>query len=350
MSPKKYLMYISQNYSYSMLRPLQSEILTRGDSIKWFLAGDVVSPHYLKSNEEELLNIKDVNQWQPDIVLVPGNVVPSFISGIKIAVFHGFNSGKRGNDAHFKIRQCFDMYCTQGPNTTDRFLALSEKYKTFIVKETGWAMLDPLFTVDEFNPYISVSDDKRPTVLFCSTFSKETSYAEELFPAIKELSLSSSYRWLVQFHAKMSADTVNKYKAIQNENLEFVETDNVIPLLQAADVMLCDTSSIMTMFLLQKKPVVAYKNKTTNKGFIHIDNMNKIESAINKALNSSDDLLENIESYCSQTHPYSDGNSSARVIDACEQLLQRGLNTEKKKPLNLIRQLKMRRELSYWKL
>ncbi|MGB1977404.1 MAG: CDP-glycerol--glycerophosphate glycerophosphotransferase, partial [Pseudoalteromonas tetraodonis] len=34
---KKYLMYISQNYSYAILRPLQAEILAQGGEVKWFL-------------------------------------------------------------------------------------------------------------------------------------------------------------------------------------------------------------------------------------------------------------------------------------------------------------------------
>ena len=112
MLPQKYLMYISQNYSYAMLRPIQSAILARGGSVKWFLEGKEVSEKYLLSDEIQLNTVEEVNQWGADFVLVPGNVVPSFIKGIKVGLFHGFNSGKRGNDAHFKIRQCFDMYCT----------------------------------------------------------------------------------------------------------------------------------------------------------------------------------------------------------------------------------------------
>ncbi|MEL0659631.1 CDP-glycerol glycerophosphotransferase family protein [Psychromonas arctica] len=349
MLPQKYLMYISQNYAYAMLRPIQAEIHERGDSVRWFLEGNEVSAKYLVSDEIQLNSVEEVNEWGADFVLAPGNVVPSFISGLKVALFHGFNSGKRGNDAHFKIRQCFDMYCTQGPNTTERFLTLSKQYQTFTVKETGWAMLDPLFTKIDPNPYFIETDD-RPTLLFCSTFSEESSYAAELFPAIKKLSKLSSYRWLVQFHPKMPIEIVEKYKAIQNENLQFIETDDVIPLLQAADLMICDTSSIMIMFLLQKKPVIAYKNKTTNDSYIHIDTIDDIEKSIKIALDRSEDRLHKIEHYCSQTHPYDDGQSSQRVIDACQLLQKDGIENIKPKPLNLIRQFKLRKKLKYWKI
>jgi len=349
MPPKKYLMYISQNYSYAMLRPLQIEVLARGGEVAWFLEGDEVSANYLDKAEKHLESISDVKKWMPDIVLVPGNIVPSFIPGLKVGVFHGFNSGKRGNDAHFKVRQCFDLYCTQGPNTTNRFVQLSKQYKTFSVKETGWAVLDPLFTLSDNNPYQLKGDD-RQTILFCSTFSAETSYAKELFSTIKLLSQSAKYRWLVQFHPKMAIETVNLYKSIQNANLQFIETDDVIPLLQAADIMICDTSSIMTMFLLQKKPVIAYKNKTINDSFLHIDNVDDLTKAISDALSPSRELMRNIDTYCEQTHPFVDGKSSSRVIDACESLKAQGGTHLKKKPINLIRQLKLRKKLNFWKI
>ena len=48
----------------------------------------------------------------------------------------------------------------------------------------------------------------------------------------------------MQFHPKMPTEWVTKYKALSNQNLTFIETDNVVPLLKVADVMLCDTSSV----------------------------------------------------------------------------------------------------------
>jgi CDP-glycerol glycerophosphotransferase (TagB/SpsB family) len=348
MSPKKYLMYISQNYSYAMLRPIQAEILFQGGEVKWFLEGAEVSPEYLKSSEKRLENISSIINWNPDVVLVPGNVVPSFIPGLKVGVFHGFNSGKRGDDAHFKIRDCFDLYCTQGPNTTRRFKLSAAQKQTFSVAETGWAMLDPLFTPIADNPYINTLDS-RSTVLFCSTFTQELSCALEIFEKIKTLSQSGELRWLVQFHPKMPIEIVDKYKSIQNENLQFVETDNVIPLLQAADIMLCDTSSITTMFLLQKKPVVAYKNKTNDDCYIHINRVEEIKGAIDLALTKPAELMGKIDLYCKETHPSSDGNASRRVISACSQLVERGVGHLKKKPLNIIRQFKLRKKLNYWK-
>ncbi|MEC4727596.1 CDP-glycerol glycerophosphotransferase family protein [Shewanella sp. D64] len=349
---KRYLMYIAQNYSYAVLRPLQQAILARGDQVCWFLEGNEVDGEFLTPNEERLTSIDAVKQWQPDAVFVPGNVVPSFIPGIKVGVFHGFNAGKmnhRGREDHFEIRDCFDLYCSQGPATTLPFIALAEKFGTFNVAETGWPTLDPMFQDINNNPYLS-REDKRPTVLFCSTFSKSLSCAPIVYEQIKKLSEKGNWRWLVQFHPKMKSEVVEKYKALESNNLQFVETDNVLPLLQAADVMLCDTSSILIMFLLQGKPVVTFNNSTQSSHLVNVTELDEIEAALAKALTQPPELMSEIEQYCNQIHPFRDGHSSERVLVATDKLIENGIGDLKAKPMNLLRHLKMRKKLSYWKL
>jgi len=347
---KKYLMYISQNYSYAVLRPLQKEILARGGEVAWFLEGKEVSAKHLDESEQALLSIEAVQSWNPDAVFVPGNVVPDFIPGIKVAVFHGFSVGKlnrRGRADHFEIRNCFDLYCTQGPDTTLPFEALAKKHKTFSVAETGWATLDPLFTASKNNPY--KSHDTRKTILMCSTFSRNLSCAPVIFEKIKALSATGEWRWLIQFHPKMDSHVVELYKSIQSDNLQFIETDNVLPLLQVADVMLCDTSSVLIMHLLQRKPVVAFNNNTGNECLIHINRVDEIYAAIRQALSPSAQLLEKIERYCHNIHPYHDGKSSVRVLEAVEDFSSNKRQLLASKPWNLIRKYKLRKKLSYWK-
>ncbi|CAM3195531.1 CDP-glycerol--glycerophosphate glycerophosphotransferase [Vibrio rarus] len=347
---RRYLMYISQNYSYAILRPLQQYILSQGGEVRWFLEGDEVNPSFLSDAEIQITRVSDVIQWNPDAVFVPGNMVPNFIPGLKVAVFHGFNAGKinrRGRLDHFEIRGCFDLYCTQGPETTLPFQRLAEKYKYFEVAETGWSALDPLFNKDLDNPYIDTSDT-RPTVLMCSTFSRNLSCAPVLFEKIKELSLKGNWRWLIQFHPKMPQDVVEKYKALQNDNLQFIETDNVLPLLKAADVMLCDTSSVLIMFLMQIKPVVTFRNVSPQPYLLNVTDIDKVESMLTTALHMTSEDKHFIEEYVNSIHPYSDGMSSERVVSEVNQMLQLGRTV--KKPMNLVREIKLRKKLSYWKL
>lgn len=345
MSAKRYLFYISQNYSYAILRPLQDAILARGDQAAWFLEGEEVDENYLLASEKQLSSISAVQQYQADVVFIPGNVVPDFISGIKVGVFHGFNSGKvnrRGFEDHFNIRGCFDLYCTQGPNTTLPFIELAEQHQHFSVKQTGWPALDPLFDLTK------VSKNIKPTILMCSTFSRALTCAPHLFETVKRLSKNGKWQWLIQFHPKMPKEIVGQYKSLESEDLSFIETDNVIPLLQQADVMVCDTSSVLMMFLMMNKPVVTFNNISPKDYMVNISDENKLEESIEYALSYPAELKAKVESFISDTHPYVDGKSGQRVLAAADELLS-GVNVARKsKPFNLLRRFKMRKKLGYW--
>ena len=346
MQSKRYLFYISQNYSYAILRPLQEAILARGDKIGWFLEGKEVNPSYLQGDELQLKSIIQVKEYSPHVVFVPGNVVPDFIPGIKVGVFHGFNSGKlnrRGFEDHFNIRGCFDLYCTQGPNTTLQFLELSKQHQHFSVKQTGWPALDPLFDLTK------VKLNSKPTILMCSTFSRALTCAPHLFETVKKLSATGKWQWLIQFHPKMPVEIIEKYKSIESEHLSFIETDNVIPLLQQADVMVCDTSSVLMMFLMLNKPVVTFNNIAPKDYMINISDKDKLEESIEYALSYPAELQTKVEHFINETHPYVDGKSSLRVLDAADELLNGKNKAIKSKPFNLLRRLKMRKKLKYWR-
>ena len=65
-------MFISQNYSYAILRPLQREILARGGEVRWFFYGDEVNPNFLHQDEIRLLSVDELKDWRPDIFMYQG--------------------------------------------------------------------------------------------------------------------------------------------------------------------------------------------------------------------------------------------------------------------------------------
>jgi len=348
MSAKRYLFYISQNYSYAILRPLQAAILARGDEAAWFLEGTEVNSDFLEVGEHQLLSIDAVIQYEPEAVFYPANIAPTFLPGINVAIFHGFDAGKldkKGENDHFKIRNCFELYCTQGPNTTSPFLQLSESHAHFKVVETGWCALDRLYSP---NKPKEIKTAEKSTILMCSTFSKRLSCAPDLFERVKQLSETGKWQWIVQFHPKMNKDIVQKYKSLESEHLTFVETDDVIPLLQQADVMLCDTSSVLIMFILQGKPVVTYKNIAPKNYLLDFEDDALLETMIDKALSKPIDLIKNIDAFIQATHPYNDGLSAQRVLAAVDEVVSKK-STLGKKPVDFFRQFKMRHRLGYWK-
>lgn len=339
---RRYLFYISQLYSFSIVRPLQEVIRTRGDKVCWFFDNPELQA-YLQDDEICLQSVFEVKKFNPEAVFVPGNVVPSFFPGIKVELFHGFHARKRSDErGHFRVRGFFDLYCTQGPDTTLPFLELAEKYGFFEVAETGWPKMDPLFKTH-------VSEEKtQPIIYLASTFTPRLSCALDLFTTIKELVEKKHWYWLVNFHPKMDKDVVELYKSIKSSNLTYIETDNVIPLMQQADVMVADTSSVISEFLLQNKPVVTYKNRAPGDHLLNITKSVDLEHGVEQALTKPDALIKKIRAYGDNIHPYRDSLSSLRVLDATDKLLATGLNHLKNKPLNAIRNLKVRKKIGYY--
>lgn len=324
---------------------MQLAILERGGEVAWFLEGQV-SAEYLHSSEKGLSSLNEVFAYQADATIFPGNIAPTFLPGINVAVFHGFDAGKldkRGRNDHYKIRNCFDLYCTQGPESTGMFESLSPPPRSYFVRQTGWCALDPLFSGTE-----NVTENLL-TVLFCSTFSRRLSCASQLYETIKKLSRTGKWRWIVQFHPKMSRQTVELYKGLESEHLTLVETDDVNPLLRQADVMLCDTSSVITMFLLLNKPVVTFNNIAPGEHLLNISDENVLERALAQAFDKPAELMQSIKDFAQRNHPYTDGLSSQRTLDAIDHTISNQSQLKPKK-LDIFRQYKMRKKLRYWKI
>ena len=342
---RKYLFFISQDYSFPVLRPLQKAIELRGDTVKWFLYGNEIDYAHLDSTEIRLYSIEDIIAFKPNVVFVPGNVVPSFIPGLKVEVFHGLPSEKRkktGELYHYTIRGMFDLYCTQGPSSTKVFQRLSKKYKTFSVQETGWSKLDPLF-------HTKTKDFTDKTIFFASTFSPRFSKAKELYPFILHMIKTYAFKWNITLHPKMDKETVSKFKSIDSPKVQFIESVDIIESFKESDIMLCDTSSIIYEFLTQSKPVITYQTATEHSSLINVTDIGELEKTILETLAHPNKNTKSIQDYVKEFHPYTDGQSSQRVLDAVDVILGGKNIASRKKPLNLIRNFKLRRELNYWK-
>ncbi|RDH81533.1 MAG: CDP-glycerol--glycerophosphate glycerophosphotransferase [endosymbiont of Galathealinum brachiosum] len=348
---KKYLLFAEQLYSYPILRPIQQAILQRGDQVAWYLHK---IPNLLSQDDATVLtNVEEVQKFKPDAVFVPTNWVPDFFPGVKVEVFHGFNVGKRANSKqdHFRIRGHFDLYCTQGPDTTIPFQELAKHHGYFSVSETGWSKLDPMFKCDDPQLLRRKINTSKPIIFYASTFSPKLTSAPYLAPYIQKLSETGRWHWVVTVHPKSLKETIDTYRNMQGENLTFIEPgEEVIPMLNAADAMLCDTSSIFIEFLLLNKPVVTYKTSVPGPHLLNINNPDDIENSLERALSRPTDLMGNIETYCNSIHPCRDGNSSERIIQATENFLEHEYKSMKPKPLNLGRKFQMRKKMSYYRI
>jgi CDP-glycerol glycerophosphotransferase (TagB/SpsB family) len=319
-----------------VLRPLQSAALRRGYQVRWLLVENA-SKNLLRSGEKTVADVAAAIAYDPQVVIAPGDQMPGFIPGLKVQVFHGLNEDKRGVD--YRERGLFDLYCTEGPIRT-AMLKPFENRGYFRIVETGWPKLDAL--LQESPEKVSY---ERPQILFGSTFTPRLSGAEALYPEIKRLSQHSQWQWLVTLHPKMARQTVDKYRALESDNLAFFDTGSVLDLLHRADVIVSDNSSILQEFLLLKKPVVTYRNRDPQACMINITEPGNLEDGVRRALTPNENLRKAIEAYGPSMTPFLDGRSSDRVLDAVEAMLQSGWKDTK--PANLWRNFRMRQRLKY---
>lgn len=342
---RKILLYASQLYSLSILRPVQQAARARGDAVAWYYANPALLP-YCGRGEHLLASVPEVMDFAADAVMVASNAVPDFFPGIKVQLFHGFSVAKRSDSkGHYRIRGLFDLYCTQGPATTRNFEILAAKYRHFKVVETGWPKLDPLFSQGQAP---ASEPDACPRLLVTSTFTPALSLALPLYAEIRALAKARRWKILVTLHPKMAPSTVQLYRDLSDEFLTFVETDNILPLLEQADVMLSDTSSVVYEFLLLGKPVVTFRNRKPGPWLLNIEHPTQLEGALHQALKPPVELQQAIADLGRQIHPYADGRSSERVLETVDQFIDQGWSRElKSKPLNLLRRWKTCRRLKY---
>lgn len=341
----KFLIYISYTYAIPIGKPLEEEIRKRGYSVKWFCDNTDAAIEWPEGSTV-LKTIQEVIAFAPHVVLTITDNVPDFIPGLKVQVFHGFNPDKRSKLNHFNIRGFFDLYCTQGPSTTEGFRQQQKKHRHFEVIETGWPKMDSLFPLEER------TRNEKPVVFIASTFSRRLSLAlkEEVFQEIKRLSEEGNYRFLMVLHPKLPRETKTKWKNLTGKNFTYFDTTHLNPFFKKADLMFSDTTSAIQEFMLTKKPIVTYAHNRPNKALINVTQPAEIEGALQKALQYPPEIVREITKIAEQNHPYTDGKSSKRLIDASIQFLHQDKSYLKRKPLNLIRKFKIRKQFGYFTL
>jgi len=337
---RRFLFYVEQDYSFTILRPLQTVARAAGHEVRWLLLENA-SASLLLPDEARAADIRAAIAFAPDAVFVPGDRVPGFLPGLKVQIFHGLNEDKRGNQ--YPERGLFDLYCTEGPNRTAMLAPLAQQRGYFRVVETGWLKLDAIL-----NYPMPKSSYDRPQILFASTFTPRLSGAEALYDEIRQLSQNDRWQWLVTLHPKMAGATMAKYRALANPNLSFFATEHTLELLHRADVMVSDNSSILQEFLLLNKPVVTFNNRDPRDCMINISEPAQLQTAIERALLPDDQLKSAIRAYGPAITPYLDGASAQRVLQAVTEMLDSGWRNHK--PRNILRNLKMRRQLGYYGL
>ena len=325
------------------MRPLQAAIHARGDEVRWFLAG--VDAAVLEPQELLISTVQEVKDYSPEAVFVPGNAVPDFFPGVKVQIFHACGVGKKG---HFRIRGFFDLYCTPGPQMTEKFLELGEQYNTFLVRETGWPKLDLLFPIpnaDEKKDTLGLNPDKK-LILYAPTFSPKYTSADDLFGSIQE-SQVLGHEWVVKFHDLEKNATAERYRTLNSDLFKIIEDKDILPWMGAADLLITDTSSVAYEFLLLDRPIITYQASAHFEKGMDITEPEHLIGAITRSIEDPGEYKESRKDVLSDIHPYSDGQSAERLISTISNVLQSDeLNRLQPKPRNWIRKKQIRNIVS----
>ena len=342
----RYLFFVTKPYSFSILEPIDKYINeSNNGETAWFTASTALD---IIPNGKLLKTSEEVMSYNPDAVLVPGNIVPSYWPGIKVQIFHGIDDEVKG---FYDITGQFDLYCTHSRKSTKRFKQLAQKYKYFTVKETGWSKLDPLFTelnskqqsnqklIKEFG-----FDSSKPILLYAPTFPPKYTSANELLGEITKL--KDKYQWLVKFHTLMDEKIQNKYRDLVSESFKIIDNNNIIPYFEISDILITDTSSVAYEFLPFDLPIITYKAIARKDKGINLVEAKDLHGAITRSLLDPLEFSENRKFYLSEIHRYNDGKSSKRVIEVLNDSISENIFSKlKPKPQNWLRNRKIKKIL-----
>lgn len=335
------ILFCQNNYAFGILEPIKTYLENNGDDYIWYV-NEKISSDFPFKNEENTSSITELENYKSDAIFVPGNEVPHYLRGLKVQIFHGLAGEKKG---HFRIRHYFDLYLTQGPYFTERFNKLKSIYKDFDVIETGWPKLDIYGTdktaFEQQRRELLQKFNTKKILLYAPTFSPKLTSAPFLVEQIKSLSENKEYLILLKFHPLMDDSWIQIYTNLANEipNIIFETEKNIIKFLLISDVLISDTSSVIYEFLLLGKPVITFNNISDNILWQNSSDYNELIPLVEKNLNEDPYSKERkfiFENY----HPYNDGKSAKRMVDAVAGYIKKNGVPEKRK-ISILRRFKI---------
>ena len=343
---KKYLHFITKPYSISIIKPLIEEI-ERQKYGKSLIFIPLSMENNIRSDLEYVTSVSEAINFNPDVVFVPGNVVHDKIPGLKVQIFHGLCDEKGG---HFKTTGFFDLYCTSGPEITERFIKLSEKFRHFLVRETGWTRVDEILKPFERESILLNLDidPKKRIVLYAPTFSPKFKSSQTVLPVIKDLPQENEV-WIIKFHDLMSRNEKEYIMNLNKDRFRISTQPSIIPLLQVADVLISDTSSVVYEFILLDKPVITINSRSRLEKGINISDITQLREAIDRSIAKPEEYSKNRQRVIKGIQKYRDRQNCKRVLEAVDSVIEHSeISSLRRKPLNIYRKYRVRKKFGYW--
>ncbi len=334
------VLFCENRYAIDILQPIADEAAKQGrHTVLWYIHTKKIKDFKLNEDAQWTDSIQAVYDFNPEAIYVPGNIVPYYLPGVKIQVFHGYAAEKKD---HWIIRRYFDTYLTQGPYFTSHFEASARKYKDFEVRETGWTKQDWIFNrlhdYDEEKQELLKKYGKSQIVIYAPTFSPKLTSLPKIKESLEKLIKERDILLLMKFHPLTRKEWCDEYRswAASQENAIYIEaSENVTRYQMMSDVMISDTSSAVYEFLLLNRPVITLDTIAKDIYWEDITQPADLIQAFDRALTDPESIAKRkwiVDNY----DPHLDGHCCERMIAEAEDYIRRhGVPTKRK--LNLWR-------------
>jgi len=160
--------------------------------------------------------------------------------------------------------------------------------------------------------------------MVASTFTRSLSAAPALLSVLPELIARGDRYWLLTLHPKCPPPLFDAYRALAGAHARFLESPDVVDMLRAADVLVCDTSSVIEECVLLDKPVVTLRTRRPQPYLLDVQAPEQVDAAIDAALARPPAQMQAAREYGARIHPSRDGHAAQRVVAATERLLEGG--------------------------
>lgn len=333
------VLFCENKYAVDILQPIQKEADKEGNNeVLWYVHKEKIPEFPLKDEVSWSNSMQEIYDFSPEAIFCPGNIVPYYLPGVKIQVFHGYAGEKKG---HWVIRHYFDTYFTQGPHFTKGFKELAAKHKNFEVLETGWPRQDwvqeHLHDFDKEKELILKKHGRKQIVLYAPTFSPSLTSLPVMKEALVELTEKKDVVVIIKLHPLTRPEWAEEYRRLAQEHEHIVWTDDfsVAKYQLMADVMISDTSSTIYEFLLKDKPVITYRASASNIYWKDITETSQLCDAFEEVLN--DEEYINLRKWVIENYdPYTDGKVAHRMLEGARDYISRH-GVPKRRKVNLWR-------------
>ena len=320
------VLFCENKYAIDILKPIQDEADREGgNETLWYVHGKKIPDFPLRTEVRWTGTMQEVYDFSPEAIFVPGNIVPYYLPGVKIQVFHGYAAEKKD---HWVIRRYFDTYFTQGPYFTAHFEKLARRYKDFEVVETGWPRQDWIFhhrhDYDDERRLLLQAGGKEKIVLYAPTFSPKLTSLPHIKQALVRLTEERDVLLLVKLHPLTRPEWVDEYRRLAREHdaITFVEDFSVSKYTLMADMMISDTSSTVYEMLLLDKPVVTLNTIARDIYWKDIRRPEDLTEAYDSVFDDTE-LRRRRQWIVANYDPYLDGQVGHRMLEGARDYIRR---------------------------